>query len=344
MSAVVSFLENNWQRFGLQRFGSPANLSTVIATPRFRASGHLLFFVLSSGKAAPFLVVKIPRIAGDNSRLDREVANLRIIQSSRTDGFASIPNVLAYEDYKDNRVLVQTALVNQPMKPTVVRGDSDGCTTRVLAWLLELHQATRTDHHDCENSFTRLMANHLDYFEATFPCTEDDLDLLARTRDLCDGLCDPRLPLVFEHGDLSSPNILMSDSREIGVVDWELAEPNGLPAVDLFFFLSYIAFARSNAKKNPRFLSAFQNGFFGPEAWAIPHIVSYREALQLAPGFLKPLFIACWSRYVVSLVTRLQEHNRSDRLCGKDAEWLRSNRYYAMWQYAVMHADKIAFG
>ncbi len=129
MSAVVSFLANNWQRLGLQRFGSPANLSTVIVTPRFRASGHLLFFVLSNGKAAPFLVVKIPRIAGDNSRLDREVANLRIIQSSRTAGFASIPNVLAYEDYKDNRVLVQTALVNQPMKPTVVRRDSDGCPT-----------------------------------------------------------------------------------------------------------------------------------------------------------------------------------------------------------------------
>lgn len=52
-----------------------------------------------------------------------------------------------------------------------------------------------------------------------------------------------QLPLVFEHGDLSYPNLLLLPTGEPGVLDWELANPDGLPACDLFLFLTYVAFS-----------------------------------------------------------------------------------------------------
>jgi hypothetical protein len=150
-------------------------------------------------------------------------------------------------------------------------------------------------------------------------------------------------PLVFEHGDFSSPNILMGPRGNIGVVDWESAEPHGLPAVDLFFFLSYVAFARNKSESPQDYVAALHEAFWGPQPWTRQYIARYREALGLPAATLRPLFIACWSRYVAGLVSRL-----NDLAAGPQAEpdpetaaWLRSNRYFHLWRHVVQHADDL---
>jgi hypothetical protein len=144
------------------------------------------------------------------------------------------------------------------------------------------------------------------------------------------------MPLVMEHGDFSSPNILQDENGRVGVVDWELAEPKGLPVADLFFFLTYIAFARQNARKNAEYLKAFQEAFFGPKAWAWPYVTRYRERLNLAPDMLAPLFGVTWGRYVAGLVMRLQESNEAGGIVGNETvKWLRSNRYYVLWRFTI---------
>ena len=344
MNTVLTFLHENWNRLQLEHLGNPSQLSCVMVTPRFKASSHLLFFILGEKARAPILVVKVPRIVGDNDRLNREVQNLNFVHSSRPAGFDSIPRVVAYEDYQQNRLLVETALVNQTMRPSVVRKQPEACLEAVLDWLIDLHQTTLRRDNDNANGFGRLVNAPLDYFEAAFPSLEGEIKLEAETREMANKLPGEEMPLVFEHGDLSSPNILMGKKKEIGVVDWELAEPRGLPVVDLFFFLTYIAFARKNARKNSECLDAFQDAFFGPEAWAIPHIVRYREALQISHRVLKPLFVLCWSRYVTSLVARLHDQDGSGgKLSRETADWLRKNRYYALWQHSLQHLDEIAF-
>ena len=45
------------------------------------------------------------------------------------------------------------------------------------------------------------------------------------------------------------PNLLTMHDGRVGVVDWELAQANSLPAVDVFFFLTYVAFSQRRAKK-----------------------------------------------------------------------------------------------
>jgi len=150
-------------------------------------------------------------------------------------------------------------------------------------------------------------------------------------------------PLVFEHGDFSSPNILMRPSGDVGVVDWELAEPRGLPAVDLFFFLAYSAFARNRAETPEDCLVAFHEAFFGPQAWAQEYIARYRRILRLPTASLKPLFIACWSRYVASFLARLNDLGAGPREVPdqETAMWLRNNRYFHLWRHAVKHADEL---
>jgi aminoglycoside phosphotransferase (APT) family kinase protein len=344
MNTVLTFLTKHWQRFSLEEFGAPPRLASVIMTPRFRASSHVIFFVLAAGRAEPILVVKVPRLPGDNSRLDREAANLRLVQTAWAEGFASIPRVIAYEDYGGHRLLIETALRGQAMSPAVVRRHPKACVETVLTWLMDLHHATAAGSMHAKDWHTHLVERPLERFERVFPLRAEEKCLLEHTRELISPLHAATVPLVFEHGDLSSPNLLLHGQDSLGVVDWELAEPQGLPAVDLFFFLTYITFAQRRCRTQRHYRAAFHNAFFGPTAWARPYIVRYAERMQLPPEVLKPLFVLCWSRYVANIVVRLNDlHGAEGGLEHNTATWLRTNRYYALWRHTVDHVAALNF-
>jgi aminoglycoside phosphotransferase len=343
MNLVSTFLTKNWQRLNLNRFGEPSRLSCVMMTPRFRASSHIICFILAAGRLDPILVVKLPRLSGDNDRLDREAANLYAANRARAKEDDSIPRVVVYEDYHRHRLLIETAVPGRPMSPAIVRQQPELCLEAALTWLLEFQLATMSstsrDHGDW---FERLVEQPLQQFKALLPPSAEEIRRVDQTLALLHPFRDQHLPLAMAHGDFSSPNILQYEDGRAGVVDWELAEPLGLPGFDLFFFLTYIAFARQNARKNAEYLKAFQQAFFGPKAWARDYVARYRERLHLAPETIAPLFVLTWARYVAGLVERLHESNDSGRVIAHDTvKWLRANRYYVLWRYALENVKEL---
>jgi aminoglycoside phosphotransferase (APT) family kinase protein len=344
MNFVMNFLSQNWQRLGLQTLGSPAGLVSVAATPRFQASAHVIFFILTPANPQPILVVKVPRLPGDTGRLDREAENLRAVQALRDGGFDSIPKVMAYEDYLGHRLLVETAIAYPTMRPSVVRRQPETCIETLFKWLVDLHAASPQKNNKNRNWFQRLLQQPLEQLENWLPVTSEDKLLLDRTREACAPLGNIVLPLVVEHGDLSSPNILMNEKNQIGVVDWELAETAGLPVGDLIFFLTYVAFAQKNARKTADYVAAFKSAFFGEAAWVAPYLFRYCETLQIPLPALRPLFILCWARYVAGLVQRLKQHAApNQKLSSEQVRWLRSNRFYVLWKYAIEHTGDLVF-
>jgi aminoglycoside phosphotransferase len=343
MNLVSTFLTKNWQRLNLTRFGDASRLSCVMMTPRFRASSHVIGFVLAEDRIEPILVVKLPRLPGDNDRLDREVANLHLANHARAEEDKSIPRVLAYEDYHEHRLLIETAVPGRPMSPAIVRRQPELCIKPALSWLFDLQQATvSSTPRDERDWFERLVEQPLQQFKALLPQSAEEASLVDQTLALMRPFHDHDMPLVMEHGDFSSPNILQDENGRVGVVDWELAEPKGLPAADLFFFLTYVAFARQNARKNADYLKAFQEAFFGPKAWAWPYVARYRERLGLTPEMIAPLFVATLGRYVAGLVMRLREFSEAGGSVGNETvKWLRSNRYYVLWKYAIEHVEEL---
>lgn len=343
MNAMETVVRRNWERLELGEDGPPNGLTSIVATPAYRASRHAVFMIFTKGSPEPRLVAKTPRLTDETSSLDREVANLRALHAIRPGGFDSAPRVLAYEAQWGSQLLLETAVVGYTMRPAVVRRRPKECGEAGIRWLVEVHQASAQRRHDPRGAIERLVNGPLNYFERVFPVTNEEKELIAETRRLVKPLESIEIPLVFEHGDFSAPNILMGEDGEIGVVDWELAEPQGLPAVDLFFFISYLAFARSRAEKVEEYLDAFRGAFFGPEAWAPQYVARYQERLRLPAASLKPLFIACWSRYVSNFLARLNELGAGPRAKPEEetAEWLRNNRYFSLWRYAVKHGDQL---
>jgi len=344
MNTVAAFLKTNWERLALDQFGSPSRLSCILATPRFRSSRHVIFLVLDEGVPDPVLVAKVPRLKGDHGCLDRERANLRAVQAVRPGGFRSIPRVVAYEDYVGSRILVESGLAGQPMNSKFVRRQPLTCLEVVCTWLINLHLETAKLSRETPDWFDRLVERPLRHFEYVFPLLPEEERLIENTRALARAVRLSEVPLVFEHGDLSSPNILVSHGGDAGVLDWELAEPRGLPAADLFFFLTYIAFARKDAKTQKGYLAAFDEAFFGKNAWVGPYVERYAERLQLSAEILRMLFVLCWSRYVTRLVVRLggPGGGANGPLRHETADWLRQSRYFALWRHAVDHIDKVS--
>lgn len=336
MNTVLHYLAQNWQRLGLEQSADPARLDCVLATPRFRASSHVIFFVLQAGSSDPLFVAKVPRLPGDHLRLDKEAANLRCAFDARPGGFDSIPRVLAYEECHGHKLLLETALRGQPLKPGLVRRNPKRSVEAGLAWLSDFHAATAHENATAFDWYYVLVERPLRTFQSMLPPLAEELGLLDDALQAAETLRAHDLPLVLSHEDFSHPNILIASDWQARVVDWELAEPQGLPGLDLFFFLTYIAFARRGAEKNSEYLAAFQEAFYGPQAWAQSYVRRYAEHLRLPAATLAPLFILCWTRYLIGLITRLQDQREPHGLLDHQTlKWLRENRYYTLWRHAL---------
>jgi hypothetical protein len=338
VNSLEKYLTDNWQRLALDRFGSLGRVSCVLATPRFRASGHVVFLVLSDWLLAPILVGKVPRLPGDDRPLAREAANLRALQLVRAGGFDCVPHLVAYETKPGPALLLETAVLGAPVR---LGANGSGSTVeKIVDWLIEFHLATMRSCDTVAEWHERLVDDPGERFLTRLHSTAAERGLVDRTSDIAAPLRDSEIPLVFEHGDFSPPNILADHDGTIGIVDWELAHPDGLPALDLFFFLAAAAFARDGASTDETYLASFRRAFFGPSAWAPRYISRYAQRLGLSPQLLAPLFVLCWSRYVTTLAGRL--HDIEGGILDSDTTaWLRSNRYYSLWHYAVTHYDDL---
>jgi len=342
VNTVLTFLKSHGERLDLGRYGTPDRLSCVILTPRFRASAHVVFLMLADGRPIPALIAKVSRLPEASASLQREAASLRAVQAARPGGFDSIPRVIAFEACAGYPLLLETALVGQPMDRVMVRRNLTRCCEAALAWLSELAQPNLNVTGTRNGWFERLVERPLRHFVRAFPLSSEEREVINRTWDLLTPLRGSDLPQVFEHGDMCHPNLLLLQEGKLGVIDWELAEPHGLPTYDLFFFLTYAAFAQQDVTTLPQYISAFHTAFFGRSAWARPYVRAYARRLRLASHLLTPLLVLCWVRYLASLLTRLGEIGHEESAVGVNtAAWLCANRYYALWRHTMTHLDEL---
>jgi len=335
---ILTFLQDNWERLDLDRFCPTRQLSSVMITPHFRASSHVVYLIMPQGQPDPVLVAKVPRLSGPSASVTREVANLRNVQASRPKGFNTIPRIIAFEEYASRQFLLETALVGKPMDPPTVRKAPDRSCRVVLNWLAELQEATKTRVNGDNDWYEKQIVEPIRRFRELLPLSSEEKNCLVKSEEIITPLKSAGLPLVFKHGDLSHPNVMWLNDNEPAVVDWELADPHGLPGIDLFMFLTYVAFSKHSTRVSGAYLAAFQEAFLGETAWTIPYINEYCTRLRIPDDTLIPLFVLTWLRYTSSLLERL---NESAAVSSKTVSWIRDNRYYHLWRYTVDHLDDL---
>jgi hypothetical protein len=180
--------------------------------------------------------VKIPRVPEAAKGLEREAAVLGFLDARG--GLAGAPKAFWIGPFGPLPAMAQSALPGRSVLASLRATDARDLAVQVTDWLVMLAQ--RTARPDDGGRWSRLAV----------PALASMGEQLASLGMSPPGAGTPLtaaslegLPLVVEHRDCAPWNLVRGSAGDLRVLDWESAEIDGLPGLDLLYFLAYLAFA-----------------------------------------------------------------------------------------------------
>ena len=265
----------------------------VLLTPRFRASRHVIGLVLRPSGDGLAAVAKLARLSEDDGGLRREADALRRAGEL---GVSGVPEVFAFRG-APRPVLVESALGGVAVAGRDVRASPAAAIAEVEAWTRALADPSSDGTIPLRAFWTPALeriAGELRLGAA--PHGVAVAQLAERTARILRSHDDVAVPAVLEHGDLAPPNLLRLRDGRLGVVDWEVSDPRGLPLGDLLFFAAFAAGEPPN------------HGAVSGSTALPPALGSAieRQAIYLGidPGLIPALRLAMWARWVDRQLSR----------------------------------------
>lgn len=267
----------------------------VLVTPSYDTSRYVVGLVFDGSRLTA--VLKTCRQPGDDSGLRREAANLARLQQLGAGDDA--PRPLALLAVGDCTGLLESALPGRPLGPERVRADRD-LLVRTGTALVERLPVTGTHP---STWYDDLVAAPVEALRTAFPGLVDDL--VGPTHDALATLRDARLPAVFEHGDLSHPNLLLAAPERLSAVDWERSVEYGVPGHDLTYLLAYAAEAQAGAATLPERMAAIAAALVDDAGWARPVLAAHLSRRGVDPTLMDALLLATAARGAARLAAGL---------------------------------------
>jgi hypothetical protein len=268
-----------------------------------RSINKVVALVLSDGRR-PGLVVKFPRSEAGEEELRHEHETLGLLEGTRPN-LDGVPRPLFVGRRCGRLCIGETVLAGASLMLQLNPNNYDEYAARVTDWLIDL--AGTNPPRPRTMWSPRLVEEPLREFETRFGRVVSESDL-ERTREVLSRGGD--LPLVPEHRDCSPWNILVGEGDRLGVVDWESSEPNGLPGLDLIYFLTYASLVVEDAFELPaaRMAYARMREPSTPTGTVVAECERrYIERLGLALDVLPPLRLLCWVVHSRSEYRRLEQ-------------------------------------
>jgi hypothetical protein len=270
--------------------GGPRTISKVIGVP------------LSAAGARPEIVIKFARVPEADSGLRHEADVLGELTARRS-VIPGVPQVLATGRRCGRIAVAETAIHGVPLFSRLRRETYPELASRVTTLLIELAGASDPQPRDSWD--TRLVGRPFETFQRQFSAAVGAATLEAARRRLA--ALGP-LPLTCEHRDCAPWNLIVAADGQLGMVDWESAEPQGLPGMDLIYFLTNAAFMVEGALRPGRARETYarlldRSSFLGRVAAAC--LERYCTAVGIEPGQLAALRVLCW------IVHARSEHARA---------------------------------
>ena len=214
--------------------GGAGTVSWILLTGGRRSVNKVVGLPVVHPATRPQLVVKFARSETEEEPLRNESEILRLLAAARPE-LGGVPKSLFIERRCGRLALGETALDGAPLIWRLDRESFDGLCASVTDWLVVLAgQGERRPRHEWG---ARLVDEPLERFARQYGPVVSPEEIW-QARAALSSLED--LPLVCEQRDCAPWNVLLAGDR-ISVADWESAEANGLPAVDLAYFLTNAA-------------------------------------------------------------------------------------------------------
>jgi hypothetical protein len=264
--------------------------------PLLLAGGHRsinkvvgLEFEERAGRAKA--AIKFARVPEAEPGLEREAAVLSRLGREReeSDGF---PTFLDRSQRSGRFAVAENAIEGDAMLDRLTPVSFPEMARRVTDLLLELAAGERPEHEP--DWRRRSIEEPLEFFERAYGSALR-ADVLAAVRRSLAGIGD--LPSVCEHRDCSPWNLVLATRDRPALLDWESAEPDGLPGLDLIYFLTTSAFVLDRALETGTTRESYAR-LLDPGTVtgrvAADALARYCGALGLDPEEMARLRLLCW--------------------------------------------------
>jgi aminoglycoside phosphotransferase (APT) family kinase protein len=327
---LAEWLRAHWSEW---QFGAtPDEVSLLLLTGGQRSINKVVALAFTGQDSQPCLVVKMPRVTDAVPGLQREAAILKTLQARRTTPLPGVPRIIFSEEHKSSFMLGETALTGVPLFTQLDRRNYRTWAFKATDWLIALAAAPQAISRD--NWWSRLVEPILNDFQRSFAAIVDR-HMLQETHLILMQL--DSLPLVCEQRDFSPWNVLITATGELVVLDWESAVLDGLPGLDLIYFLTYLTFFVSGAMKAGAFVKAYRAGWSEQtllgqvNAACLQH---YCAALKLDEACLSALRPLTWLLHSRSEYARLT----ADASGAPLTETLRQSVFVQLWEEEMRRA------
>src|SRR5690606_642249 len=275
------------------------------------SSRKLLFFLFPPGESKPAYLVKMVRDPAFNDRLENEWRALdRLAELALGEGV--LPRVPFAGRHADLAIVAESAVEGRPFREVARWSADDPALHAGTGWLTEL--GARTVQPTSPAAAADALAELLARFCAIYTLDPAHEQYLAGRIDALRAETGS-FPLVFQHGDPGTWNVLVTPRGDTAFIDWESAEPDGMPLWDLFYFLrSYVVSAARAGAQHDR-LAGFAAHFIEQGALSdalVTAVRHYREQVGLSGEAAEALFYTCWLHRALKQSTMLSPE-RVDR-------------------------------
>ncbi|HEU5149452.1 MAG TPA: hypothetical protein VFU19_03080 [Iamia sp.] len=257
-----------------------------LVTPGYRRSRAVIGVTTDGTGRRLHGVAKVARRPEDDAGVAVEAAALGEL-ARRTGGFGAAPQGARALHRGGRLVLVEGAVAGRPLDRRAVRRDPVAALVAGRRWVDALPRSAPTPPAEDGRAETLLRAP----LAAVAARPGIDPATVEAAAGVLGTLAAIPLPVVFEHGDLGHPNLLV-DRGTLRAVDWERARPDGLPLHDLVFLVAYLTeSAERPAALGPAVVRALR-----PHGWARAELDVHVERLALDRRAIPGLQVACWTR------------------------------------------------
>jgi glycosyltransferase involved in cell wall biosynthesis/predicted Ser/Thr protein kinase len=267
----------------------PSSAPLLLLTGGHRSINKVVGLAFWAGEGKPSAAVKFARVPEAEPGLEREARVLRRLQDERP-GLEGVPRLRSKGRRAGRLAVVEDVVEGRSLLGQLRPENFEETAMQVTRLLIDLAR-TEVPGADWRR---RLVEEPLAEFENQFGAVIGE-PALASLRDALAGLGD--LPPAPEHRDCSPWNIVVTPAGDPVLLDWESAEPDGLPAIDLLYFLANCAFVLDRAFETGSTRESYARlldpaGEYGRIAQRA--VTEYATALRIAPEDFRRLRLLCW--------------------------------------------------
>jgi hypothetical protein len=267
----------------------------ALAAPGDYPSQKVLFFLFGAEGDAPQSVVKITRDASLNPRLENEWRALTLLRDGGIGTDDTLPRPQFFGLHAGLAVLGESAIDGQRFRDRTRATAECPYARAAVEWLLGLGAATAAAPAGAPDGLSKVEAL-FDRFSQVYRLDPEEEDFL-RVRVAALAQSRDALPHVFQHGDPGPWNVLITPDGRPAFLDWEAAEPHGMPLWDLFHFLRSYGLLVSRAAGTRDALTSFAEQYLERSALSLLLTDATRrfcDRTGLAADLVEPLFYVCW--------------------------------------------------